>query len=154
MMEVFEKIAAELTSDVRDVFADMAFLDVMPPPEGAEMREIDGPWALIEVRGTVNGQLVLMLPLELKKALIESIYSEPWDELEGDKKDDGLLEVLNVVAGKFTSGYERTDGFLKLTIPTVIFGTDDLPDKAPEVDLIQDAEGTLFRIQFFASEAR
>ena len=44
-----------------------------------------------------------MLPLELKKTLIESIYATPWDELTLDRKDDGLLEVLNVLAGRFLS---------------------------------------------------
>jgi hypothetical protein len=147
-------LRSELTAAARDIFAEMAFLDVLEADDGIIAPAISGPWASIEVRGSVEGQIVLLLPLELKIALIESIYATPWDDLHVEQKDDGLLEILNVLAGHYVSSQLSTEKFLKMSIPGVVFDREDLPVREPDVDFALDAEGNIFRIMFFSSEAK
>ncbi|MDF1567516.1 MAG: hypothetical protein RQ801_10690 [Spirochaetaceae bacterium] len=153
-MKDIQSIQADLTDAARSVFADMAFLDVAEPNDEEVKPDIHGPWASIQVNGSIRGLIVILMPLELKKALIEAIYAQPWEDLPVNQKDDGLLEVLNVLAGYYVSSQERQNGFLKLSIPSIVFDSEDLPARKPEVNFYLDAQGALFQLMFFSTEAK
>lgn len=145
-------IRERIIDAVRTTFADMAFLDVSMTEPESEETGIVGPWFSINVLGNINGSLVLVLPLELKKQITESMFSCSWDDIPSNFKDDCLLEFLNVIGGRCVHGTSQKDGFLKLTIPTVVFDEDDLPDFPPALDLVMDAQEIMFRVLLYVSE--
>jgi hypothetical protein len=136
-----------LRDAVQKTFPEMAFIDVEPIDESIEISEASH---IIEIsyeapelgRGTIS----LVLPLPCKRAIVENIYGEAWEELESEAIDDCLLEILNVLAGEYLSSRYGPDVKRELSLPRLVFDRDEL-GKAPKTEYAYfDAEGTPFLV--------
>jgi len=137
-------IVDALGQAVAETFSEMAFLDAIPCP---------GPGAaggaqvfVIQVRGDETHHLVLDLPLEAKRSIVENIIATPWEEIPSNEIDDCLLEFLNVLGGAFGRLYWGDESKYKLSFPEVRIGIpEEIDDDALESYWF-DAYGQLFAL--------
>ena len=102
-------------------FEEMAFLDVSagkPPHPGA--RE-DGPWLFLSYSSPQAGALALFLPKAVKFSVAEAIYAEDTHQITPAQLDDGLLELLNVLAGRLLSERFGASQPYTMGLPVVLY---------------------------------
>ncbi|HSV56022.1 MAG TPA: hypothetical protein VLH39_02810 [Magnetospirillaceae bacterium] len=112
--------AAALGESVRNVLADMAFLDAWPrTPSGAS----DSPEsrAAIDVLKPASFRLELRMPPDFAAKVAAIILcDEPAgaDASDGTfRGDDTVLEILNVIAGSFVTRYFGPGAVPRLELP-------------------------------------
>jgi len=104
---------------VLHTFEEMAFLDVAPGPprDGAEE---EGPWLQLSYTTPASGAFALFLSKAVKFQVIEAIYGDDWQSVSAVQLDDGLLELMNVLAGHLLS--HRFDGApYAMGLPTILY---------------------------------
>ena len=138
-----DKIIEALKVSVRNTFAEMLFLDVAE----AAGESIEGYSHILRltVMEPEYLDLVLWLPLEIKKEIAETIYSKDWDDITDTEIDDCLLEILNVLTGNFLIEYAGPDVKYSISLPEILFDEDEL-DKTGYTDIFFDAEDKLFKV--------
>jgi CheY-specific phosphatase CheX len=109
-----------------NTFAEMTFLDVLEDEEKQDFEA--GQLLYIEFDKPMYGRLLLTMPLELKRMIVENIHAKDWEELSVSEIDDCLLEVLNVLAGNFLRALHREDIKVHLSFPHVMFSYDEISD--------------------------
>jgi CheY-specific phosphatase CheX len=129
---------------IRETFAEMTFLDVLVDEEENDFTE--GQLLYLEIYEPVKGRLILVLPTELKREIVENIHATDWEELSVSDVDDCLLEVLNVYAGDFVRALFGKEAKLRLSFPTVMFGFEEIPDLEQFIHFHFHAEGRPFRV--------
>lgn len=112
-----------LETAVVETFTEMAFLDAIPAEQPGERSE--SQVFAIQVRGDIAHMLVLDLPLDTKRSIVETIHAAPWEELSSGDIDDCLLEFLNVLGGAFGRALWGDDSRYKLGFPEVRIGMPD-----------------------------
>jgi hypothetical protein len=139
-----DAIRSALEDAVTETFTEMAFLDAIPAEQPVENSE--SQVFAIEVRGDESYRLVLDLPLETKRSIVENVHACPWEELSSSDIDDCLLEFLNVLGGSFGRTYWGDDSRYKLSFPEVRIGVQE-DVTADEVDSFWfDAYGQIFAV--------
>ena len=133
-----------LQQAVVDTFTEMAFLDAIPIEPRTESSEVQ--LFALEVRGDRTHRLVMDLPLDVKRTIVENVHAIPWDDLASDQIDDCLLEFLNILGGTFGRMYWGDDSRYKLSFPEVRTGLPDDPEWETPDSYWFDAYGQIFAI--------
>jgi len=143
MREVTKEQAKNaLLRATQHTLGEMAFIDVI---EAEEQRDFEtGQLLFIEFYKPVRGRLLLALPLEIEREIVENIHAADWDELSVNEIDDCLLELLNVLGGNFLRELEQKDVKVHLSFPTVLFSLEEIPDLDSFWTFSFDAEGNPF----------
>ena len=124
--ETRDAVRDALEAAVAETFTEMAFLDAIPAEEPEA--SVGSQVFAIEVHAETTHHLVLDLPIEIKRSIVENIHAVAWDELSSSDIDDCLLEFLNVLGGAFGRALWGDDSRYKLGFPEVRIGIpDDLP---------------------------
>jgi len=148
-------MSAEATTDTRTAlertvvgsFSDMAFMDVIPSFRG----EVPVSHLFrISFNGLEIGEIVLSLPKNCRKQIVENVYGENWEGLNATEIDDCLLELLNVIAGNFVQERYGRGTTYDISLPELIFDASMLLNRDME-DYYFDAEGELFKISYRAA---
>lgn len=142
-MDVAQEHDAIVDSTV-NTFAEMTFLDVLE--DGEEKSFEVGQLLYIEFDKPIYGRLVLSMPVELKRAIVENIHAKDWEELSVNEIDDCLLEVLNVLAGSFLRALHNEEIKVHLSFPHVMFSYEEIPDLDTFTVYYFDAEEIPFTI--------
>jgi hypothetical protein len=140
MIETIESArgAAVLMEALTSVFADFGYIDVMPSRERFDA--IPSPVrAVIDALKPVSCRIEIECPASLKERIESTIFAG-----EAEVQGDSLLEVLNVVAGAFLTGYFGPGADIKLELPQYLYFSDGSEgEKLAEV--FADAEGSPIR---------
>lgn len=146
-----EQIQQAVKKAVEMTFMNMAFIDVM---ETESISEIHYSHIIhITFSQPVAGGMILYLPMECKKSIVENIHGSTWESLSTDEIDDCLLEVLNVLAGNFLNQYCGKTISHNMSFPEILFDETEVPEKADFVEVYFDAEGVGFKIGICVSES-
>lgn len=149
-----ERATRVLAETAPSVFADMAFMDAVvikaswaPDADGmaddaasagpasgvADARDAAGAAPLVHIAIDMLKPLSCRLELEFPRVLADRIneflYENP-EDAAGSGGDDSTLELLNVIAGAFLSGYFGTGTAFKLELPFFIFGAAEVSGPA------------------------
>jgi hypothetical protein len=134
---------SHLSKAINTTFASMAFMDVNETPDG---RDLSYSHVIsIAINAPQPGRILLFLPQEVKKMVVENIYGRPWKELKSGEIDDCLLELLNVLAGNMLEALCGEDHPRSISLPELHFSVSDLGSTDDCVELFFDAEGELFK---------
>ncbi len=133
------KVSTLLAESITQVFADMAFLDVLSRPltDVALPDESAMECISLDVLKPVSIRIELRFSAKLKKLVNDNLFSGE-ETAEGD---DSLLEMLNVTAGNFLIRYygEKTEP--KLELPEYLFFDDNQKDDfLAKIHLIVEGE--------------
>lgn len=116
-----------LSECVSSVFADTAFIDVVPTENIEENAGIENivfdHCAIIDVLMPVSCRIVLHIQKSLSKKIAETLFAG-LDESEGEpqkKAEDSILEILNIIAGLFLSRYFGTGTDIQLELPQYLY---------------------------------
>lgn len=134
-----DDIVRALESSVSLTFADMSFLDVQPALE--EEQPGDGQLLHIAFSAPIKGGMMLLLPLDLKRQIVENIHASAWEELNAAQIDDCLLELLNVLAGNFLQALFGDEVKVNLSFPEVLFERSEVEGNVMFTDYYFSAEG-------------
>jgi hypothetical protein len=134
-----------LETTLASVLADMAFLDCVPAagPEGAA--------ASLEHCAAIDALKPGSFRIELRvgEAFRKKIVAMLFDEAAGGQgiasETDLLLEILNVLAGNFITGYFGDSAMPKLELPRYLYVTDPAEGEVV-AETWMDAEGDPLRI--------
>ncbi len=130
---------------ITETFAQMAFVDVtLVEEESADFQH--SQIMHISILEPVLGGIALILPSECKQAIVENIYTDDWNTLHDDKIDDCLLEILNVIAGKFLTVFCGNDKMHAMSLPTMLFDKRKIDASHAYREFFFDAEGVPFKV--------
>ena len=127
-----------LGAAARETLADMTFLDALPA-EGTEEEAAaaERVRAAIDVLKPASCRLELQAPEAFRQKVYEILF--PPEEGK-ETQDDAFLEILNVIAGKFLTGYFGPAAEIRMELPRFLF-----PDEGTEGNILcsldLDAEG-------------
>ncbi len=133
----------DLMATVKKTFADMFFIDVIESKEN-EIKEYSHILSL-KVLEPEYLEIVLWLPLPIKKEVTENIYGTAWEEISAVEIDDCLLELLNVLAGNFLIEYCGPGTKFSISLPEILFDESEL-DNSDYRSIFFDAEGKSFMV--------
>ncbi len=133
----------DLLISVQNTFAQMLFLDVME----SDITEIKHYSHILRltIMEPEYLDLVLWLPLEIKKEIAENIYGKEWDDITDTEIDDCLLEMLNVLGGNFLIEYAGQDVKYNISLPEILFDEEELQESG-FTDIYFNAEGKFFKV--------
>jgi hypothetical protein len=105
---------------LRATFEEMTFLDVgVPNPQTVDL-DI-GPILFLPYSHPRAGSFCLEMPKEIKFLSAENIYGESWKDLSSEQIDDSLLELLNVLVGRFLTAHFGEQAAYVMGLPTVLY---------------------------------
>lgn len=143
-----ERAARVLSDAAPSVFADMAFMDAVevsvawgPAADRAESAAgpVQRTRIAIDMLKPLSCRLELEFPPALGDRVNETLYGSS-EDASGTAGDDSTLELLNVTAGAFLSGYFGPGAAFKLELPFFIFGASEV--SGPAIARIEmDVEG-------------
>lgn len=97
-----DKVRQALADAVMDTLENMAFTEVEPIDcENFVTRDDDCQWSELLVHGPFQGELRIIMPRSLIRALSETMYGSMNQEKEKEILDDAMGEILNTIAGRF-----------------------------------------------------
>ncbi|MAG14046.1 MAG: hypothetical protein CMN78_05570 [Spirochaetales bacterium] len=134
-----------LDTSIEETFADMAFMDVTRL-EGAKVGFQHNQIMHISFLEPIRGDIALVLPSECKRSLVENIYGDDWRALHDDRIDDCLLEILNVVAGRFLTDYCGSNQTHIMSLPSMLFDEKEIANLDGHSEFLFDAEGMPFKV--------
>jgi hypothetical protein len=132
-----DKARESLTQAVIKTFEEMAFIDVVESPGASGNLKYENGFC-IDLLKPISSKIILFLSEGLKKKIVENIFSTDTESLEVNQGDDCILEILNVLAGKFLSAYYGKNIEYKLEFPQVFM---DLDEKDEYISVNLNAEG-------------
>ncbi|GEM_PF-5784533 len=135
-----DQFAFAVEKAVLETFADVCFLDAQTSPQ----KKIAGVSHILAIRihSPMTGIMELSVPLELKKRIVENIYGKEWNELRSKEIDDTLLELVNIVAGRFLHYFTEEKQAYLLGLPELLFEETATSPKAPKNCYYFDIEGS------------
>lgn len=96
------KLISALSEAAMDTLENMAFMEVEPVNgEIFIARDNDYQWSELLVHGPFQGELRIIMPRSLIRALSETMYGSIGKENEKEILDDAMGEILNTIAGRF-----------------------------------------------------
>jgi hypothetical protein len=154
MTEPFEaaKAAPILRDAVCAVMADMAFIDTEALPPGlkaarnaaAQDPAAAGKGAAAMSRAAIDALkpasccIELRMTEALRARITDILYAG--DGPEDASQDEAVLEILNVIAGNFLTGYFGAGTEIKLSLPRFMYAG-ETPEGSAVVELAFDSEG-------------
>lgn len=135
-MPVDEKSALEKA--LREALETLSFLDSGETDSGPSLEEVSHILQIDLVKPR-RGLLSLFLPKALKLLIAENTYGLPIDQLSAQQIDDCLLELLNVVAGRFLVLLYGNEAIIHLGLPRLVYDVPD--DRSQQPGLVLDVEG-------------
>jgi CheY-specific phosphatase CheX len=142
------KIEKALEEAVAQTFSDMAFIDVVEAVDC--MKEINFSHILdISFFKPKEGKIVLFMPSECKKMIVENIYGSDWSKLYDTEIDDCILEILNVLAGNFLNEYYGKEVRHDISLPELLFDETEIKNNKYLIEKFFDAEGTPFKVSIY-----
>ncbi len=142
-----ERAARVLSDTVPAVFAEMTFMDavVLSAAWGPEADTVQGQGRTmlrthiaIDMLKPLSCRLELEFPRVLGDMVNETLYGDASEA--GGNGEDATLEILNVSAGAFLSGYFGPGAAFKLELPFFIFGESEI--SGPAIARVEmDVEG-------------
>lgn len=134
-----ERYQEAMTKAVQETMADVCFLDAQPSAQ----QNISGVSHILSIRihSPFPAILELSLPLELKKQIVENIRGEEWSKMNPQEIDDSLLELINIVAGRFLHFYTEEKKSYQLGLPELTFEPAKLGDEQKRLRYYFDIEG-------------
>lgn len=139
-----EEIDKAIRDSVIKTFAEMAFLDVISS-DACDDQTYPGPLLSISFSYPVHGGMILYLPNECKRRIVEDVFAKNWDDLSVSEIDDCLLELLNVLAGNFLHSLCGEDIKYNMNFPEVLFDESDIQPEESWRTYCFDAEDILFK---------
>ncbi len=137
------RIEASLSRAVRDVMAEMAFIDAEPRIH--DPAEAGASWesrVAIDALKPISCRLELRSPASLIARIVDILFG---DEAGADRNQgDSILEILNVMAGSFLADYYGPGAEIKLELPQYVYSSDGEEGEAIAV-LDFDVEGLPLR---------
>lgn len=141
-----QRIKSAMDEAVLTTFTEMAFLDIVPLAESAD---IDHQQVMtIQLFEPIRGSIQLYMSKEGKQTVVENIHADGWEHLTMEEIDDCLLEILNVLAGNFLSEYRPSGPKPKMSFPEIVFDPSEIEQGALSRDFYYDGEGIPVRISF------
>ena len=136
MTEPFDpsRAAPILEAAISTVFADMAFIDAARAPNPLAIAQPEAR-AAIDALEPASCSLELRMGDSLRRRIADILFSGQGGS--GAAGDDALLEILNVIAGKFLTDYFGSGGEIKLDLPRYLYFGDEAGRQ------VQDAQGGL-----------
>ncbi len=133
-----EKALQSLKEAVIKTFGEMLFIDVIPSDVQA-----DNAWfdmiVSIDILKPITGKIIFLLPNILKKKIIRNIYTDDFDFIGEKEGDDCIMEIVNVLAGKFLTECFGNDVSYKFDFPTINFNYAE-NDESKVISMDMDAE--------------
>ena len=146
MKAIDTKAREAFVEATKKTFSEMAFIDTtvtgMPDQEPEPSHLIYLPFLEPE-----RGFVLLFLPYNCKKLIVENIYGEEWRFLQLDQIDDCLLELLNVLVGNYLSDLYGEDVKRDMALPRLLFDETEIPIRDKNECIYFDAEGELFKAE-------
>jgi CheY-specific phosphatase CheX len=105
------------------VFADMAFMDVQKDT-GGTTRKKDAEEILcasIDVLQPLSCRIELLITKTLLDRIVSNLFGEELPSPRQQEAGDSLLEMLNIIAGNFLSGYFSTGTEIQLELPRYLY---------------------------------
>jgi len=133
-----------MNESVVTTLGEMCFIDIDTLKEGSELGSVSHILSITSLT-PIRITLLVYLPKELKISIVENIFVEKWDSLEGSKIDDSLLEILNVLAGHFFNRLLGQGTPYTMGLPTLVFD-DRVLLSGNQRNLFYSAEGMIFKI--------
>lgn len=146
MIDGFEPETARtaLMQAVNCAYADMIFVDVEPRdavPSPLAERELR---VAIDMLRPVSSRIEMRMPEELRARIQETLFNGA-EFHEGERRDDSILELLNVIAGQFLSRCFGPESEVKLELPQYLY-FEEKGEGSVILDLGFDAEGLPVRV--------
>ena len=129
---------------ITESFSDMAFIDVVPAQCHEEAPEASHI-LFISFSKPIAGYISLYLSTECKQKIAENIYGKNWEDLKDEEIDDCLLEMVNVLAGRFLR-FSREEEKHAMSLPQLLFDDSEVPDTQHCDVCLFDAEGIIFKV--------
>ncbi len=129
-----------LAECVSSVFADMAFIDVergtpkAAPGTGEERR------AAIDVLSPLSCRIELTINEAIRDRVFDTLFGDASEEEQKKAAEDPLLEMLNIIAGSFLSGYFGSGVDIQLELPRYLYLGEVSPGQTVSA-IALDAEG-------------
>ena len=138
-----ERILAEC---VISVFADMAFIDVERSENNTKNASDtynanpDSARAAIDVLAPLTCRIELKINTPLRDRITKTLFGDIAESEIKKTAEDPLLEMLNIIAGTFLSGYFGSGTDIQLELPRYLYS--DEQSSGQEIAAIRmDAEG-------------
>jgi chemotaxis protein CheX len=139
-------------SSTKDVFSTMASMDVdfkqvYFQNEHRLLGDISG---VIGLSGVAEGTVVVTFYWELAQQVISSIMGVTPDEIGPELLNDGVGEIINMIAGSAKRYLTDTPFYFQLSLPTVILGWQHEighPESSTVAVLLFDVEDKAFAVQ-------
>ena len=144
-MKTHSDLKESINASVIKTFSDMAFIDVSSL-SGLSEKMVYSQILHMTFFEPVEGQIVLFLPSECKRLIVENIYGSDWNELHDPEIDDCLLEILNVLAGNFLTEYCGNDAKHDMSLPCLLFDEKEISLSEAPSEYYFDADGAIFKI--------
>jgi hypothetical protein len=143
-----EKTANLLAGCTSSIFADMSFIDVQrvsaesqralaanPEPASDDER-----CAAIDVLSPVSCRIELRITQGLRDRVVETLFGDAPDSVQKKTGEDTLLEMLNIIAGSFLSGYFGPGTPIQLELPRYLYFSEESAGQTV-AKVFMDAEG-------------
>ncbi len=138
-----------LAQSMSSAFADMCFLDARPVPRATSdiLPEIR---AVIDALKPTSWRIELRLPASLQGRMREILFP---DGAGVAGEEDAVLELLNVAAGAFLTGYFGRGQEIKLALPRLLyFG--EACEGTELASFVLDVEGVLVGVWLYSVRYR
>lgn len=130
---------------------NMAFMEVLPQSEEpAAGEEDENLTARLLVLDPMQAEMILTLPNQLLRNIIDVVHAFPEEEVVEQIQDDMLGELLNTVAGRLLNDFLPGDQTYQLGLPEVSQDRPDLCD-GPGKTWCYDVEGSPLRLTIIGS---
>ncbi|MFW5710685.1 MAG: chemotaxis protein CheX [bacterium] len=145
-----DKAKGAVLRAAQSTLGEMAFIDVIDAETPRDFEA--GQLMFIEFYKPIHGRLLMSMPADIKKAIVENIHATDWNELSVSEIDDCLLELLNVLGGNFLRELKGGETKVQLSFPTVLFSLEEISDLDSFWKFDFDAEGIPFSVSLALHE--
>ncbi len=139
-----KKIEKSIIQAVEKTFLDMLFIDIAKIFDMDKNADFSSVLSISFIN-PVKGEMVLSLPFETKKMILENIHGVNWESLTPQAIDDCLLEVLNVLGGNFLNYFSGDNKKHNMSFPKIITDKNkELPEDEETIRCFFNGENVPF----------
>jgi hypothetical protein len=135
-----DRAGAILADCVSSVFADMAFIDVESGTAGSAQGVGGERRAAIDVLSPLSCRIELTINEAIRDRVFDTLFGDASEEEQKKAAEDPLLEMLNIIAGSFLSGYFGSGVDIQLELPRYLYLGEVSPGQTVS-SIALDAEG-------------
>lgn len=146
--DLIPKIESALTAALTDIFSTM-FNQTMKVIPVSDITDVPRLSAIIGFTGRLSGVMCLHLSSLMACNIASGLLATPIAVVDGDVRD-AVGELSNMLAGNLKKQLSNTDNMFKMSIPSVIEGTEysmHAPAEAHQVWMGVAAGDSRFKIQ-------